>query len=182
VVALIAFAAIGGSLTACRETGPPPPVAGRSQVDSADQFMIGMQTVLVDAGVRRANVEADSAFLYDNSVRIQMYGVVATFFTAATGVKNGVMTALRATYDTRADSMEAFGNVKVTSIEGETLTTPYLRYNKITNKISSDSAFTMTGPDRTVSGVGFDSDPGMNALMIHHGARGSAGTVQIPKR
>ena len=169
-----------GAIVACRDASTPPPVnATHSPADSADQYIVGMTTRLADAGVLRANVEADSAFTYENSARLDMYNVTAVFFTS-TGVKDGVLTARRATYDTRTDSMQAYGNVKVVSLDGRTLTTPFLRYNKSLNEISSDSAFTATGPDRTISGIGFKSDPGMNRFEVFRNTRGSAGTVKVP--
>jgi hypothetical protein len=61
--------------------------------------------------------------------------------------------------------------------------TPFLRYNRVLNEISTDSIFRMTSPDgRVVEGIGFDSDPGLTAVNIHKNLRGSAGPVRIPDR
>jgi LPS export ABC transporter protein LptC len=178
LLGLLAVAALG----ACRsETTPPAVVQGKSQVDSADQFMIGMTTVLNDRGVKRADIAADSAYLFDNSSRIEMLGVNGSFYTT-TGVKEGIMTAQRAQYDTRVDSMQAWGDVTIISTEGRTLKTPFLRYNKALNEMSSDSIFTISDADRTVTGIGFVSDPGLNNLQIKRGISGTAGRVNIPDR
>ncbi len=82
----------------------------------------------------------------------------------------------------RADSLEAFGDVRVIGIDGRKLETPYLRYNKALNEISSDSAFTATGPDLSVAGIGFVSDPGVNSIRILKRMSGSTGTLQLPGR
>jgi len=177
VFALVLAAALG----ACDEKSPPPLLEGPSPVDSADKFLIGMETVLTSAGVLRANVTADTAYLFDNDVRLEMHGVQATFFTSQ-GVKDGLLTSRRARYDQRADSMEAFGDVKLTSLQGDVLTTPYLKYNKATNKISSDSAFTATGPNHDLTGIGFESDPAMTSITTKHVIRGSGGRIEIPKK
>lgn len=181
-------AAVGALVTAlvvtvgaCSSDVSTPPVAGSTPLDSADQFMVGVRTRLHDGGVLRANVEADSAFLFQNSTRVVMFSVRAEFYTS-TGVKEGIMTADRARYDLQADSLEAFGNVNVVSLDGRKLVTPYLRYNKALNEIASDSAFTATGPDLAVSGVGFVSDPGVSAIRILRRASGSAGTLNLPGR
>jgi LPS export ABC transporter protein LptC len=170
-------------VAACGEDPPAPPVVhGLSPVDSADQFLVGVQTRLHEGGVLRADVLADSAFLYENSVRAEMFIVEATFFTS-TGVKDGVMNAKRVTYDTRVDSLQAWGDVKIVSTGGDILTTPYLRYNKALNLISSDSTFTLTrAGDETITGVGFETDPGINALKVKRTIRGAAGNVQLPGR
>ena len=169
-------------LGACKEaTTPPSVVDGRSPVDSAEQFMVGMTTVLTDRGVKRADIAADSAYLYDNSARIEMLAVHGSFFTGS-GVKEGIMTAKRAQYDTRVDSMQAWGDVLIVSTDGKTLKTPYLRYNRTLNEISSDSIFTIEDSERTVKGIGFTSDPGLNNLVIKRSISGSAGRVNVPDR
>jgi LPS export ABC transporter protein LptC len=170
------------TLGACKEAPTPPLVLqGKSPVDSADQFLVGMTTVLHDRGVKRADIAADTAFLYDNSSRVEMLGVSGSFFTS-TGVKEGIMSSRRAIYDTRLDSLQAWGNVTVISVEGRTLKTPFLRYNKALNQLSSDSIFTISDSERTVRGIGFDSDPGLNNLNIHRNISGSAGKVNVPDR
>ena len=93
-----------------------------------------------------------------------------------------VIVTSKAIYDTRLDSLQAWGNVTVVSTEGRTLKTPFLRYNKALNQLSSDSIFTITDSDRTMTGIGFDSDPGLNNLVIRKSISGSAGKVNLPGR
>jgi hypothetical protein len=64
--------------------------------------------------------------------------------------------------------------------EGRRLTTPELRYDQALNEISSDSAFTLTEPGRSLSGVGFKSDPNMQNVQIFKTKSGSTGTVTLP--
>jgi LPS export ABC transporter protein LptC len=168
-------------LAACGETAAPPPVQNVSQLDSADNFLVGVTTKVIDGGVLRADVEADSAYLFDNNARATLMNATMTFMTS-TGVKDGIMTADLVKYDMRADSLHAYGNVHVTTTNGETLVTPYLRYSKSANEVSTDSAFTLTGPDRNLQGIGFVSDPGLNSIQVKQLIRGSGGTVQIPKK
>lgn len=169
------------TLGACKEAPTPPAIQGRTPVDSADQFMMGMTTVLHDRGVKRADIAADSAYLFDNSVRIRMLGVSGTFFTS-TGVQAGVMSAKRADYDTRMDSLQAWGDVVIISTEGRTLKTPQLKYNKVSNEMSSDSLFTITDSEHTTTGIGFTSDPGLNTVVVKKMISGSAGKVNLPGR
>lgn len=125
LVVVVAMAVCGA---ACADTSVPPVAHDRSPADSADQFIIGMQTVLNDAGLKRADILADTAYFFNDNARMEMRGVTANFFTS-TGVNEGVLTAHRASYDTRTQIMEALGNVVVTSMDGKRLTTSQLRFN-----------------------------------------------------
>jgi LPS export ABC transporter protein LptC len=178
LIGLLAVVTLG----ACKEAPTPPAVVeGASPVDSADQFLVGMSTVVHDRGVKRADIQADSAYLFDNSSTIKMRGVAGSFYTS-TGVKEAIMSARRGMYDTRLDTLQAFGDVTVISTDGRSIKTPYLRYNKVLNEISSDSAFTITTSEKTMSGIGFKSDPGLNSIEIKRNLSGSMGKVNVPDR
>lgn len=160
--------AVGGAtlLAACGRQGSAPPVATTSSLaDSAEQVMLNVRTLLTDRGVQRGEMFADSAYIFDNSTRFELRKVRATFNTAS-GVKDGVMSGNRGRYSTSQQMLEGFGNVIVTTNAGRKLTSPHLRYSQALNEISSDSAFTMVEPGRTLSGVGFRSDPQLNNLVV----------------
>lgn len=169
------------AVAACHESATPPVVQGASPADSADQFIIGMETKLTDGGLQRADVLADTAYFYDDNKRLEMKGVLAKFYTS-TGVEEGRLTSRRATYNVRTELMEAFGNVVIVSMDGRRLTTPQVKYDKAKNLVTSDSAFTATQPDRTMTGIGFDSDPGINTLHVHKLVRSSTGPIKLPDR
>ena len=161
VLSLLAFAiACGGEGTA------PPRVTGSPMADSADQLMFGISTLLTDRGVLNAQLQADTAFFFDENTRIELRGVKLTFYTR-TGVRNSVLTSREGTYNTRQSRMEARGNVVVVSEDGRRLTSEQLRYDQVRNEISSDSAFVLTEPGRRLEGIGFTSDPNMNNVRVH---------------
>lgn len=166
---------------ACTDASMPPVAHTRTAADTADQVIWGMQTVITDQGLKRADVLADTAYFYDDNSRMDMNKVIAKFFTS-TGLENGILTSDRGVYDTRTGVMEGFGHVIVTSTDGRKLTTSQLKYDRRTDKVTGDSAFTFVDPDQTTEGIGFDSDPGMNALHIHRYVKGTAGTHTLPKR
>lgn len=161
---------------ACAETGAPPVASQATAADSASQFMLGVSLRVHDEGLLRADVLADTAYFFDDNTRLDLRSVQAVFYTS-TGARDGVMTADRANYAINAQAMEALGHVVVVSVDGRRLTTPQLRYDRTMNQVSSDSAFTATGPDRNLSGIGFTSDPGLNNLRVKQSPRGSAGSV-----
>ena len=173
---LIAAAALGPA--ACQHGKEPAAVKTSALADSADQVMFGAHAILTDQGLMRADLYGDTAFFFDDNTRIEMH-VVKTIFYTTQGAKNAVLTSKEGTYRTQG-SMEARGDVVVVSEDGRRLTTPQLRYDQVRNKISSDSAFQLTGQGQSLSGIGFESDPNMNNIKINRTLTGSAGRVTIP--
>jgi LPS export ABC transporter protein LptC len=155
-------------------TKKQPPVATHSPLaDSADQVMYGARFNLTDKGLQRAQLQADTAYFFEDNTRIELEPVHTTFFTA-TGAKDAVLTSQRGTYNSRTTNMVARKNVVVVSEDGRRLTTQELIYNQQLNQISSDSAFVMTEPNRRLEGIGFRSDPNMKNMQILKGASGMA--------
>ena len=161
------------SAAACSSKKQPPVATHSPMADSAEQVMYGARVNLTDKGLQRAQLEADTAYFFEDNTRIELEPVHTTFFTA-TGAKDAVLTAQRGTYNSRTTSMLARKNVVVVSEDGRRLTTPELRYNQQMNEISSDSAFVMTEPNRRLEGIGFRSDPNMKNIQILKSASGMA--------
>jgi LPS export ABC transporter protein LptC len=179
---LLAIVGAVGTLSACQDIKEPPTARAAPLPDSADQMLIGMSTYLTDAGVRRAELRSDTALMYDDNTRTELRNVDATFYTP-TGVQDATLTSRAGTYNVRLGTMEARGDVVVTSTEGRRLTTPELRYDPGRNEVSSDSAFKLTMPDgRVVSGIGFISDPDLNSVRILKNPKASGARVTIPKQ
>ncbi len=174
---IVALAASG----ACTERNAPPVASeANALVDSADQVMFGIYTILTDRGVRQAVLRADTGFFFDEGTRIELRGVHLTFFTPE-GVENSVLTAREGTFNTRQNRTEARGNVVVISEQqNRRLTTEQLRYDQNANLISSDSAFVLTEPARRLAGVGFTSDPEMLNVRVAQ-VRGGSGEIVIPE-
>ena len=174
---IVALAGAG----ACTERNAPPVAAeANALVDSADQVMFGINTILTDRGVRQAVLRADTGFFFDEGTRIELRGVHLTFFTPE-GVENSVLTAREGTFNTRQNRTEARGNVVVISEQqNRRLTTEQLRYDQNANIISSDSAFVLTEPARRLAGVGFTSDPEMRNVRVAQ-VSGGSGEIVIPE-
>lgn len=158
---------------ACSSKKQPPVAAHSPLADSADQVMYGARFILTDKGLQRAQLQADTAYFFDDNTRIELENVHTTFFTA-TGAKNAVLTSDRGRFNSRTNNMVARKDVVVVSEDGRRLTTPELVYNQAMNEISSDSAFVMTEPNRRLEGIGFRSDPDMKNIRILKGASGLA--------
>src|SRR5256885_3053852 len=122
---LVVMACIAAATWACGEAETPPVAKGATAADSADQFLVGMNVKLNDGGVQRADINADTAYFYNDNTLLQMRAVKSQFYTS-TGVQEGILTSRRAKYDTRTDLMEATGDVVLVTQDGRRLTTSQL--------------------------------------------------------
>jgi LPS export ABC transporter protein LptC len=176
-IALAGFVLVAAA--ACKATGTAPPVkAGSSLADSAEQVMLGVRALLVDQGVQRGEMFADTAYVFEDQTRFDLRNVRATFNTS-TGVKDGVMSADRGRYSTRDLTLEGFGNVVIVTNEGRRLTSPHIKYVQTANEVSSDTNFTLVEPGRTVTGIGFRADPQLTRINILRNL-GGGGSFTLP--
>jgi len=180
--ALLALSLVLLSAGACPEPTQAPPVVKNAAIpDSADQMMFGVWFLLTDAGVKRAEVRGDTAYLYEESTRSDLRKVKTEFYKV-TGEKDATLTSLQGTYSSRLGTMEARGQVVVITTDGRKLETPHLRYDPARNEISSDSAFVLTQTDRRLEGIGFVSDPDLNNIKVLRNMKAFGQQVTIPKR
>jgi LPS export ABC transporter protein LptC len=164
---------------ACAKQGATPPVKrGTTMADSAEQIMVGVRMLLTDRGVQRGELFADTGYVFDDQTRIELKKVRATFNTS-TGTKDGVLSADRGTYNQREEKLEGFGNVVIVTTEGKRLTSPQMRYLKVANEVSSDSAFTLVEPGRSLNGVGFRADPQLTRVQVLRAGTGR-GSLTLP--
>jgi len=164
---------------ACQTQGATPPVkGGRTMADSAEQVMRGVRALLVDQGVQRGEMFADTAYVFDNQTRFELRNVKATFNTS-TGVKDGVMSGERGRYSTTNQTLEGFGNVVIVTNEGRRLTSPHIKYVQTANEVSSDTNFTLVEPGRNVTGIGFRADPQLTRITILRNL-GGGGSFTLP--
>jgi LPS export ABC transporter protein LptC len=164
---------------ACRKQGAAPPIKrGRTMADSAEQVMLNVRMLLVDRGVQRGEMFADTAYVFDDNTRFELRRVRATF-NSTTGAKDGVMSADRGRYAMREQLLEGFGNVVIVTNEGKRLSTPYLKYMQGLNEVSTDTNFTLVEPGRNVSGIGFTADPQLTRIKVLRAAKGR-GSLTLP--
>jgi LPS export ABC transporter protein LptC len=165
---LLAAAAL---LIGCDDKREPPVLTRSAMADSADQVMFGASFNMTERGVIRAELQADTAYFFDDNTRIELDDVNTTFYTVS-GMKDAVLTSDHGRYSTRLGNMTAFGNVVVNTEDGRRIVTPELHYNQAANQFTSDSQFVMTEPGRRIAGVGFRSDPGLKNVQVLAGASG----------
>jgi LPS export ABC transporter protein LptC len=148
--------------------------------DSAENVIHGGRVVLTDRGVSSGELLADTVYVYEGGMRLELRQVHATFFTTQ-GKKDGVLTSRQGTYNQRLSRLEARGSVVVVAEDGRRLDTEQLVYDQQRNQIFSDSAFVLNQPPRQISGVGFESDPQLSLFKVLRGFKGVA-PLQVPGR
>lgn len=142
---------------ACQERGASP-TSTITAADTADQTMYGMTTIIEDAGRRKNQVAADTAFLYEQSQTVELRVMTVEFFDPQ-GNATATLTAREGTYRMQQRVMEARGDVLVRFTDGRRLTAETLRYDQGAAEITTDRPFVYERLDATIRGNGFRSDP-----------------------
>jgi len=177
---LLAFVlALGGvALAACGDTKQPPVLAGPSAADSAEQVFFSVSTYLTSRGIKRGELFADTAYVYDDQNRYDLRRARAEF-TQENGAPQGTMRADRGVYNLRTQELQGWGNVVVTMVDGRTLKPPHVVYRQLTNEISSDTTYEISQGDRVQRGGAFKADPNFTHFTCLKQCGGSA-PVAIP--
>ncbi len=182
---VLAPAVVGGAcalavLTACGAPDRNVAAAG-TPADSADQTMFGLSQILTKEGVNQAYLQADTAFMYEASGRVDLRHVKVTFYTAQ-GVSQSVLTGKTGTYWTRTNQMSARGSVLVVRTADQArLRTEFLEYDPAKNEVRTDQPFVADKGEQHFEGVGFVCDPGFVNCTSQQ-TKGSAGHLVMPAR
>jgi LPS export ABC transporter protein LptC len=146
---------------ACGEGGEPPLVAEEIlQLNpDANMVMFGLESHVTAGGIRRALVEADTAFFLEGRPIVELRGVRVTFYNE-NGEEASVLTSREGTYDRDNGDMTAKDDVVVANrSEGRRLETSVLYYLRPEDRIWSDKHTKMIYADGTVvEGTAFESD------------------------
>lgn len=135
------------------------PVAGEEYVNMpADRVIDGIEHVMTAGGVRRAKLLADTAYMFDDSMKAELKAVHVTFFDDA-GTDNAELTSLTGWLDGKTEAMTARGNVVLRLYEGNRIIeTAELHFDPERDRIWSDSATTLRQDGTVMHGDGFRAD------------------------
>lgn len=144
----------------CQDGATTPSPADQPTDMPADQIMYGVEHRMTSEGVRRAVLYGDTAYVHQSGSRFDIVGVRMVFFDEA-GRETGNLTSKTGTYELRAGSMLAEGDV-VLHTQGEsgerTLETEQLHFSVNGDRLWSDKAVVMREGGRIVHGTSFESD------------------------
>jgi LPS export ABC transporter protein LptC len=177
---ILLLVAVVAGLSACKNSKAPPVVAGPTAADSADQVFLGMRTVLTTKGVQRAELTADTAFVLEDQTKFDMRRPHVNF-TTELGAPQGTMDAQKGIYSTRTQILVGWGDVVVRLVDGRTLKSPHVVYNQIAHQITSDTSYTIIGPQGSQYGIGFTSNQTFTSFQCARSCGGNM-SVLIPER
>lgn len=118
-------------------------------VEGVDQVMVGVENYITSDGLRRARLDADTAFTYERAGRLELRVVTMTFFAEA-GDTLGVLKGQSADYDLESGAVSVRGDVEVVLSSGERLEAPLLDYVPQANEVRADSGYVLYYPNGTV--------------------------------
>ncbi len=153
--------------------------AAGTPADSADQTMFGLSQYLTNDGVKQAFLQADTAFMYEASGRVDLKHVKVTFYSAM-GAQQSVLTGKEGTYWSRTNQMSSRGNVVVVRTSDlARLKTEFLEYDPVKNEVRTDQPFVADKGEQHFEGVGFICDPGFVNCTSQQ-TKGNAGHLVMP--
>lgn len=159
VLLLVAAAACGGDQKV--------EVASPDLLDlNADQVMVGVEHTMTREGVRRAHLEADTAYFLRNGSVAHFRRYRIDFFDGA-GARRSTLTAVDGVYDMKSGDMNARDDVVVVDSAGkQRLETSALRYDAASDRLRSDTSFVLYRQRDTIRGGGFVTDPSMDTVRV----------------
>ena len=165
---------------ACSKSESPPLGATKNTLaDSADQILFHAKFTITDKGLRRAEIEGDTAYFFHDNTLLVIHPLHAKFYSS-NGAFDGLVQGREGRYDTGRAMLEARGDVVINSLDGKRLETPFCRYDQRLDQISSDSTFYMSEPGRDLRGKGFRSDAGLNSLTVTTLISSKPGRIALP--
>jgi LPS export ABC transporter protein LptC len=176
VRALGLMAALGLGLAACADQGAKPPAA-TAEADTADQVLLEMSHHIVEDGLRKIVVDADTAYIYEATHLTDLRNVTVVFFTAE-GDTSSVVTARRGLYRMQSGTMKATGSVVARTPDGHVLHTEELDYDRTSNTISSQVPFVYDKGNDHLEGNGFTTDPAFTKVITQQPRGGEKGKPQ----
>jgi LPS export ABC transporter protein LptC len=130
-----------------------------------------VRMVLTESGITRGVIEAEHGAEYRSNAGSEQHldrGIRLTLFDID-GHTTTIITAQEAVIHNNQD-IEAQGNVIITSRGSTVIKTEYVKRTAIDKMIRSDRFVTISKPDETIRGVGFESDQALTKYRIFRGS------------
>jgi len=162
-------------LAACSRESSVPTQQDQLAELNVDMVIYDLQHVITTGGVRKANVQGDTAYLRDAVSEMDLRGVRLEFFNEATGTSSGTLTSKTGKYDMRTGAMTATGDAVLTlqGAEGtRVITSEELNFDAQGNRVWSDKPTVMKEGGREVRGTSFESDAKFQNVTVRN-PRGS---------
>jgi LPS export ABC transporter protein LptC len=157
-------------LGACDDSTAP--LTGEYEPLPADQVLMNFDYLFTSDGVRRAHLQADTAFLFEDSAATHLRVVTLEMFNDA-GTLTSTLTSEEGEYNTGTQKTVARGNVVLImpDPDGRTIWTEELHYDPASKRVWSDVATRMLlNSGQELHGQGFTADDQFLNVDITGGA------------
>jgi LPS export ABC transporter protein LptC len=144
--------------------------------DSVDQVAYGFMNHYTVDGVERVQLEADSAYHFDDAETWELFNLRVQF-RSPQGALRSTLTSLRGTYNRQRGNMEARDSVVAVTPDQRRLTTCMIQYVADTDQITGPCAFVFDAPNEHLEGESFTADPDFRNVTA---VAPSSGTVRDP--
>jgi LPS export ABC transporter protein LptC len=163
-------------MVACRE-GQNTPVASDFALGVVGPVVFGMTSFITVDGVREGRVEADTAYTYQDSAKVDLR-VMRVVFYDESGQERATVTGRTGEWNQQTNRMVARGDVVLrVHVDSSRIESAEIFYDPENDRIWSDSATVRTLADGTVTrGTAFESDIEFTNVRVLN-IRGGAGRI-----
>jgi LPS export ABC transporter protein LptC len=139
--------------------------------------VFGMSSYITTEGVRQARVQADTAFTFADSAKVDLRVMTVDFYDES-GVERATVRGTHGEWNQDTDLMVARGDVELlVQSDSSIIRSQEIHYDPQTDRIWSDSATARTMSDGSVTrGSSFESDIEFTNIRILN-VRGDAGRI-----
>ena len=152
----------------CSDTDTPPESAGRDS--GVEREIRGFQLSETQAGRLIWELHADTAWRIPKDTQVHLEEVEVRFFDQD-GRLDSRLTSRRGLVDEATGTMTAKEDVRLISVNQDTLTTQELVYLKDEDLVRGPGAVRLAKPDRVVTGFEFEAKPDLTTYEIHRDVR-----------
>ena len=169
--AVILLASFSLAAVACLATTGCGPEEKRPEISDAgdlpDQEVMEFSLTETVGGSKSWTLFADRAEVFQDKGYTKVHGVKVLFY-GPDGEVSSVLTSKRGRVDEDSRDLQAFGQVVVETSEGVLLETESLKWDNKQERIWSTEFVTLTRKREVLTGYGFDSDPELKHVEVHH--------------
>lgn len=149
----------------CGQKAKEPSALKAPQGIVPDQIIEGFSLVETENGKKQWALTSKRASNYEQQKTVNIEGVKIDFFHQDEELYS-TLTSDRGVMNTVSNDMIAQGHVLVLSKDGSRLETNQLRWDNLRQKIVSDDSVRITRGKTVMTGIGLDSDPSLEHVVI----------------
>ena len=163
----ISVSVLGITLMAACEQDSEAPIASDFMQGIEGPVVFGMVSYLTASGVREGRIEADTAFTYADTSRVDLRSMTVVFYDEA-GVERATVSGRTGEWNPDTDQMIARGDVLLfVHRDSSNLRSQEIHYDPESDRIWSDSATVRSLADGSVTtGSSFESDIEFENIVV----------------